>query len=62
MPEEKNGAGHMALLEDIRKLLSEAESMEFHDFCNRKYATPKVELRNQLLKIADQVVEGRYDN
>ena len=54
--------GHKALLDDILNLLDEAVNLQFHDFGNEKYATPKIELRNQLLALAQNVVDGRYDN
>lgn len=57
----KNG-GHTALMEDLLGLMREASEFQFHDYKNTKYATPKVELRSKLLRMADQVMEGRYDN
>jgi len=49
-------------MQDLSELLQEAKNYQFDDFRNDKYAAPKVELRNQLLKLAQNVVEGRYDN
>lgn len=57
-----NDQGHLNLLTDIKELLFEAESGEFHDFANQKYAMPKVELSNRLHQIRMNVVEGKYDN
>lgn len=54
--------GHEALISDLRDLLDEAEKHEFHDFANRKYATPKVELAAQLFQIRKNVIDGKYDN
>lgn len=54
--------GHLNLLKDIKELLYEAESGEFHDFANEKYAMPKVELSNRLHQIRMNVIEGKYDN
>jgi hypothetical protein len=54
--------GQDALMDDLAQLLDEAFHFQFHDFRNTKYATPKVELRNQLLALADNVAAGRYDN
>ena len=54
--------GQNDLLDDLANVLDEAWHYEFHDFKNKKYATPKVELRSQLLKIAQSVVDGKYDN
>lgn len=53
--------GQINLIGDIKELLAEAEAGEFGDFTNEKYPTPKVELRNRLLKLADNVVNGEYD-
>jgi len=60
-PQDKNG-GYNNLMQDLSELLQEAKNYQFDDFRNDKYAAPKVELRNQLLKLAQNVVEGRYDN
>ena len=54
--------GHKALIHDLYDLLHTSMHFEFHDFRNTKYATPKVELRNQLLKISNNVIDGKYDN
>lgn len=59
MPFDK---GHLALLTDLRELVSLTQAMEFHDFENTNFATPKIELRNRLLGMAENVVEGKYDN
>lgn len=61
--EDKNEPnGHDKLMQDIADLGYEAQNYEFHDFKNKKYPTPKVELRSRLLAMADAVVEGKYDN
>lgn len=54
--------GHLNLLHDTQKLKKEAEDYEFHDFKNGNYATPKNKLREYLLKMAEEVINGRYDN
>lgn len=53
--------GHEALLSDLDELIGEARDYQFDDFKNTKYVTPKVELRNKFLLLAQNVVEGRYD-
>lgn len=60
--EPKKDDGHENLMQDIADLGYEAQNFEFHDFKNKKYPTPKVELRRRLLEMADRVVEGKYDN
>ena len=60
-PEDKNG-GHNALMQDLAELCEEAFHYEFHDFRNKKYATPKAELKTRLVIIAQNVVNGKYDN
>jgi hypothetical protein len=60
-PEDKNG-GHNALMQDLSELSYEAYTYEFNDYKNQKYATPKVELRNKLLALAQNVEDGKYDN
>lgn len=57
-----NDKGQDALMTDLVELLDEAFHYEFHDFKNKKYATPKVELRKRLLEMAENVVKGKYDN
>lgn len=54
--------GHTKLMDDLARLTEEAYHYEFHDFKNTKYAAPKVELRAKLLAIAQNVIEGKYDN
>ena len=54
--------GQWNLVNDIENLLQEATSFQFHDFKNEHYATPKVELRKKLLAMAENVVNGIYDN
>lgn len=58
---EEREEGHENLLMDIADLGYEAQNFEFHDFKNKKYATPKVALRDKLMKMAQNVIEGRYD-
>lgn len=58
----ESDAGQDALLDDLAILLDEAFHYQFHDFKNKQYATPKIELRNRLLALADNVVNGKYDN
>jgi len=60
-PEDKNN-GYKNLMNDLIEVVKEAKDFEFDDFRNEKYAMPKVELRNKLLKLAQNVVNGRYDN
>ena len=54
--------GHDALVLDIQVLTQEVEDHAFHDFKNEKYAAPKVALRTRLLELAENVVQGKYDN
>jgi len=58
----ESDAGQDKLLDDLAELLYEAWNWEFHDFKNEKHATPKIELRNKLFTIAQNVVNGKYDN
>ena len=58
----ENNKGHDNLINDLDGLLKEAISFAFHDFKNEKYDTPKVALRERLLKLAENVVDGKYDN
>lgn len=53
--------GQKVLVEDLERLLLEAKKGEFGDFSNEKYPAPKVELRRQLLELADNVMDGKYD-
>ena len=62
MMDELVDKGHEKLLADLRSLMRMAENFEFHDFKNTEFATPKIELRNILLTMAERVVEGEYDN
>ena len=43
-------------------MTNDAYHYEFNDFKNNKYATPKVVLRPKLLDIAENVINGKYDN
>lgn len=58
--EEMNG--HRYLLEDIKSLLKDAENGEFGDFTNKKYAAPKLKLKEVLDEMSKSVVGGKYDN
>jgi hypothetical protein len=60
-PEDKN-KGHDALMQDLTQILYEAHHNEFHDFKNNKYAAPKMELAEQLSKLRENVINGKYDN
>lgn len=53
--------GEQFLVQQLEELLAEAKAGEFGDFTNEKYAAPKVELRNKLLAMAENVVKGTYD-
>ena len=53
--------GQQVLVQNLEELIEEAKAGEFGDFSNEKYTTPKIELRNKLLALAQAVVEGRYD-
>lgn len=53
--------GHSNLINDLEMLLQWAKDNQYHDF-KTKRATPKIDLRNELLYMADQVIQGRYDN
>ena len=52
---------HLKLMEDIYSLLRDAEKYEFHD-TKSPYKKPKPLLRNRLLIIAKNAMEGVYDN
>ena len=54
--------GYNNLMQDLIELLRQAKDFEFDDFKNTKYIAPKVQLRNIFLKLAQNVIEGRYDN
>ena len=53
--------GTKFLIQQLEELLAEAKAGEFGDFTNEKYAAPKIELRNKLLAMAENVVKGAYD-
>ena len=59
---EKTDKGHSNLIDDLGDLLFLAEGLEFHDFKNTKFSTPKVELKEMADRIAKNVIHGRYDN
>lgn len=53
---------HEKLVHDLKLLLSEAESFQFHDFKNTKYAAPKSQLIAMLLDVCQRIKLGEYDN
>lgn len=53
--------GQEILITDLIELLREAEAGEFGDFSNEKYETPKITLKEKLLALAQNVVDGKYD-
>ena len=53
--------GTKILITDLEVLLQEAKDGEFGDFTNNKYPAPKVALRNKLLELSENVVNGKYD-
>lgn len=55
------GQNYQKLIDDLRELLDLAENGEFHDFNNKKFATPKVELAMRLTAIIMKVKHGEYD-
>lgn len=56
IPPDKLLIGH------LKAVLEEAENDEFHDFKNKKYPLPKIELVMQLENIIKNVKNGLYDN
>ena len=58
----KNDKGHDALVEDLKDLLKKAEDFQYHDFKNTEHPTPKMALQSQLMTMAREVVDGKYDN
>lgn len=52
---------HTRLVWYLETLLSCAVSWDFHDFASTTWA-PKINLRNQLLDLAQKVVDGDFDN
>jgi len=61
-PETALDKGQLNLERDLRGLLVKAQSFEFHDFKNKNYASPKMTLRGYLLQMAENVLNGEYDN
>ena len=69
-PEHEEMLATIYRLRDVLiDILHEAEDLEFHDFANEKYATPKVALVERLLLIGlevdgfvNEVKQGKYDN
>lgn len=53
---------HNRLVNDLQELITEAQLFEFHDFLNKKYAAPKVELHRKLLLLGEKIQNGDYDN
>ena len=57
-----NDKGHDELMDDVKLLLNEALSFEFHDFLNEAYDSPKQELVKFLTRMIEKTKEGKYDN
>lgn len=53
--------GQEVLVEDLKKLLKEAEDGEFGEFSNKKYPTPKLTLADELYNLRMNVINGKYD-
>ena len=49
------------LIKDLEDIHQRAQRNEFHDF-KTELAAPKTILREMLLKMAQAVVDGKYDN
>lgn len=49
------------LIKDLFVVYQLATEFEFHDFRNRHFTTPKVELVRRLQLIIDATKEGEYD-
>ena len=60
--EQKIDQGHENLIEDLEGLLNLAKRLEFHDFRNELFATPKMALRGFFLECVKKVETGYYDN
>jgi len=60
--EEGTDEGHNALLADLKDVLEQAQELQFHDFLNTKYASPKTELITKLRDIVSNAAQGKYDN
>lgn len=54
--------GHNELIKDVRSLLNDTESFQFHDFLNEKFAAPKSVLAKILHQMRDNAINGKYDN
>jgi hypothetical protein len=54
--------GHQTLIQHLYNIYNDAQNFEFHNFKNKKYATPKVELYKQLNQIMTNIKNGAYDN
>lgn len=52
---------YQKLISDLYDILELAKANEFHDFKNKSFATPKVQLVRILQKIIDNTKEGVYD-
>lgn len=54
-------SGNDILIVDLKALLKEAEEFQFDDFKNTKYAAPKMTLYLKLIRLSQNVKEGKYD-
>lgn len=54
--------GHIQLLADLKAIILNAEEFEYHDFLNKKFATPKQMLSEHLNDIIIEMRNGKYDN
>jgi hypothetical protein len=61
-PPTDTNEGHNKLMQDLTDVWKDAYDYQYHDFKNKRYPAPKVALRNRLLQLADNVVNGKYDN
>jgi len=59
---EGNDKGHEMLVKELEDLLAKAKAFEYHDFKNRYYVAPKMELSNRLRVLRNGVLNGKYDN
>lgn len=60
--DETPNKGHDALIDDVTDLLSDVALFEYHDFKNSTHAAPKIALREKFLELAQNVIDGKYDN
>lgn len=61
-PPTDTNDGHNKLMTDLADVVKDAHEYQYHDYKNKKYPAPKVALRNRLLQLAENVVNGKYDN